>query len=156
DQWQQQRGSLASSQMGQRYRIAFFENDTATMERLARAAPADTFWLGFQQQLAFLRGDSSKLRSLTESLVNQQVRAERMENAADGLAWHARLESYLGNYAMARKRCRQAGDAAKDSNLGLTHCAKALAEAGDVTQAEALAAKLERLRPEDTLNQQIH
>src|SRR5262249_18809524 len=119
-------------------------------------APADTFWLGFQQQLAFLRGDSSKLRSLTESLVNQQVRAERMENAADGLAWHARLESYLGNYAMARKRCRQAGDAAKDSNLGLTHCAKALAEAGDVRQAEALAAKLERLRPEDTWNQQNH
>src|SRR5262245_29483464 len=76
DQWQQQRGSLASSQMGQRYRIAFFENDTATMERLARAAPADTFWLGFQQQLAFLRGDSSKLRSVTESLVNPQVRAE--------------------------------------------------------------------------------
>jgi len=79
-----------------------------------------------------------------------------MENAADELAWHAGLESYLGNYALARKLCRQAGEASKDTNLGLGHCAKALAEAGDVTQAEALAAKLDRLRPEDTLNQRIH
>jgi len=61
-----------------------------------------------------------------------------MENAANELAWHARLESYLGNYALAHKLCRQAGEADKDSNLGLGHCAKALAEAGDVTQAEVL------------------
>jgi len=156
DQWRQ-KGSLISSQMEQRYRIAFFENDAATMERLAREVPADDMlWLGLRQQLAFFRGDSGKLRSLSETLVSQQRRAQRMENAANELAWHARLESYLGNYALARKLCRQAGEASKDSNLGLGHCAKALAEAGDVTQAEALAAKLDRLRPEDTLNQQVH
>src|SRR6266403_2236575 len=155
DQWRQ-KGSLISSQMEQRYRIAFFENDAATMERLAREVPADDMlWLGLQQQLAFFRGDSGKLRSLSETLVNQQRRAQRMENAANELAWHARLESYLGNYALARKLCRQAGEASKDSNLGLVHCAKALAEAGDVTQAEALAAKLDRLHPENTLNQNI-
>ena len=156
DQWRQ-KGSLSSSQMGLRYRIAFFENDAATMERLAREAPADDLrWLGLQEQLAFFRGDFSKLRALSETLVNQQRRAKRMENAADELAWHARLESYLGNYALARRLCRQAGEADKDSNLGLGHCAKALAEAGDVTQAEALAAKLDRLRPENTLNQKVH
>jgi tetratricopeptide (TPR) repeat protein len=153
DQWRQ-KGALGSNQ---RYRLAFFENDAATMERLAREIPADDLrWLGLQQQLAFFRGDFSKLRSLSETLVNQQRRAKRMENAADELAWHARLESYLGNYALARKLCRQAGEAGKDSNLGLGHCANALAEAGDVTQAEALAAKLDRLRPEDTLNQEVH
>ena len=156
DQWQQQRGSLNSSQMEQRYRIAFFENDTATMERLAREAPADTFWLGSQQRFAFFRGESGKLRSLSETLVNQQERTQRMENAADELAWHALLESYLGNYALARELCRKANDANEDSNLALGHCANALAEAGDVTPAEALAAKLERLRPEDTLGQEIH
>jgi eukaryotic-like serine/threonine-protein kinase len=156
DQWRQ-KGALGSYQSRQRYRIAFFENDSATMERLAREIPADDLrWLGLQEQLAFFRGDFSKLRSLSETLVNQQRRAKRMENAADELAWHARLESYLGNYALARKLCRQAGEAGKDSNLGLGHCAKALAEAGDVTQAEALAAKLDRLRPEDTLNQGVH
>jgi tetratricopeptide (TPR) repeat protein len=156
DPWRQ-KGSLSSIQMEQRYRIAFFENDAATMERLAREAPADDMlWLGLQQRLAFFRGDFSKLRSLSETVVNQQRRAQRMENAADELAWHARLESYLGNYTLARKLCRQAGEASKDSDLGLGHCAKALAEAGDVTQAEALAAKLDRLRPEDTLNHQVH
>jgi tetratricopeptide (TPR) repeat protein len=142
--------------MEQRYRIAFFENDAATMERLAREAPADDMhWLGLQQQLAFFRGDFSKLRSLSETVVNQQRRAQRMENAANELAWHARLESYIGNYTLARKLCRQAVEASKDSDLGLGHCAKALAEAGDVTQAEALAAKLDRLHPENTLNQKI-
>jgi len=54
-------------------------------------------WLGLQQQLAFFRGDFSKLRSLSETAVNQQRRAQRMENAANELAWHAQLESYLGN-----------------------------------------------------------
>jgi DNA-binding winged helix-turn-helix (wHTH) protein/tetratricopeptide (TPR) repeat protein len=155
DQWRQ-KGSLNSFQMEQRYRIAFFENDAATMERLAREAPADDMlWLGLQQRLAFFRGDFSKLRSLSETVVNQQRRAQRMENAANELAWHARLESYLGNYTLARKLCRQAVEASKDSDLGLVHCAKALAEAGDVTQAEALAAKLDRLHPENTLNQKI-
>jgi len=57
---------------------------------------------------------------------------------------------------LARKLCRQAGEADKDSNLGLGHCAKALAEAGDVTQAEVLGSELDRLRPEDTLNQRVH
>ncbi|HWY42721.1 MAG TPA: winged helix-turn-helix domain-containing protein [Candidatus Sulfotelmatobacter sp.] len=153
DEWWQ-KGSLSPDQS---YRIAFFENDAATMKRLAREIPADdTLWLGLQQQLAFFRGDFSKLRSLSETLVNQQRRAKRMENAANELAWHAQLESYLGNYALARKLCRQAEEAGKDSDLGLGHCAKALGDAGDVTQAEALAAKLDRLRPEDTLNQEVH
>jgi DNA-binding winged helix-turn-helix (wHTH) protein/tetratricopeptide (TPR) repeat protein len=153
DEWWQ-KGSLSPDQ---RYRIAFFENDAATMKRLAREIPADdTLWLGLQQQLAFFRGDFSKLRSLSETVVNQQRRAQRMENAANELAWHAQLESYLGNYALARKLCRQAEEAGKDSDLGLGHCANALAEAGDVTQAEVLAAKLDRLRPEDTLNQEVH
>ena len=155
DEWRQ-KGPLSSFQMEHRYRIAFFENDAATMEQLAHEIPADDMrWLGLQQQLAFFRGDFIKLRSLSETLVNQQRRAKRMENAADELAWHAQLESYLGNYASARKLCRQAGEASKDSDLGLQHCAIALAEAGDVTQAEALATKLDRLRPEDTLNQQV-
>jgi DNA-binding winged helix-turn-helix (wHTH) protein/tetratricopeptide (TPR) repeat protein len=155
DQWRQ-KGSLNSFQMEQRYRIAFFENDAATMERLAREAPADDMhWLGLQQQLAFFRGDFIKLRSLSETLVNQQRRAKRMENAADELAWHARLESYLGNYALARRLCRQAREASKDSDLGFGHCAMALAEAADVTQAEALAAKLDRLHPENTRDQKM-
>jgi DNA-binding winged helix-turn-helix (wHTH) protein/tetratricopeptide (TPR) repeat protein len=156
DQWRQ-KGSLTPFQRTMRYRIAFFENDSATMERLARETPADDIsWLQLQMQLAFFRGDLGKLRSLSETLVKQQTHANRMENAAFELAWHAQAESYLGNYALAHKLCRQAGEASKDSALGLERCAKALADAGDATQAEALAAKVDRLLPEDTLEQRVY
>jgi eukaryotic-like serine/threonine-protein kinase len=155
DQWRQ-KGSLTPFQIMLRYRIAFFENDAATMERLARETPAeDMTWLHLQMQLAFLRGDLTKLRSLSETLVQQQSRANRMENAAYELAWHAGLESFLGDYALARKLCRQAGEAGNDSAAGLWTCAKALGEAGDVTQAEELAAKLDRLFPQDTFHQKV-
>jgi tetratricopeptide (TPR) repeat protein len=155
DQWRQ-KGSLNSLQRTTRYRIAFIKNDAESMERLARETPADDVpWLRFQMQLAFLRGDFSKLRSLSETLVTQQTRANRMENAAYELAWHAGLESFLGEYALARKLCRQAGEASNDSAFELRACAATLADAGDVTQAEALAAKLDGLFPEDTSQQKV-
>ena len=155
DQWRQ-KGSLTPFQIMLRYRIASIENDAATMERLVRETPGDDMsWLHLQMQLAFFRGDFSKLRSLSETLVEQQRHAKRMENAASELASHAGGESYLGNYALARKLCRQAGESGNDSALGLMNCAKALGDAGDVTQAEALAAKLDRLFPEDTRQQKI-
>jgi DNA-binding winged helix-turn-helix (wHTH) protein/tetratricopeptide (TPR) repeat protein len=156
DQWRQ-KGSLTPFQMTLRYRIAFFENDAATMERLTRETPGDDIsWLQLQMHLAFFRGDFSKLRSLSETLVKQQSHANRMENAAFELAGHAQVESYLGNYSLARKLCSQAGEASQESALGLERCAKALADAGEVTQAEALAAKVDRLLPEDTLEQRIY
>jgi DNA-binding winged helix-turn-helix (wHTH) protein/tetratricopeptide (TPR) repeat protein len=156
DQWRQ-KGSLTPFQMMLRYQIAFFENDGATMEKLARQTPGDDVpWLHFQMQLAFFRGDSSKLRSLSETLVKQQSRANRMENVAYEFAWHARMESYLGNYALARKLCHQAEEASRESALWLEQCAVALSDAGELTQSEALAAKLDRLLPENTLNQKIY
>jgi DNA-binding winged helix-turn-helix (wHTH) protein/tetratricopeptide (TPR) repeat protein len=155
DQWRQ-KGSLSPLQIAIRYRIAFFENDAATMERLARETPGDDMrWLQLQMQIAFYRGDLSKLRSLSETLVRQQSHANRMENAASELAWHARAESYAGNYALARKLCRQAGELSKDNGLALDYCAYALGDAGEAAQAEALAAKKDRLLPDDTRNQRV-
>lgn len=150
-----QDGSLTPFQIVLRYRIAFVENDAATMERIARETPGDdTRWLDSQKQFAFFRGDFSKLRSLSETLVKQQRGAKRMENVASELAWHAWFESYVGNHALARKLCRQAGEASQDS-AWLWPCAEALGDAGEATEAEALAAKRDRLRPEDTLNQKV-
>ena len=155
DQWRQ-KGSLNPFQRAFRYRIAFLENDAATMERLARETAADDIpWLHLQMQLAFFRGDLTKLRSLSETLVQQQSRANRMQNAAQELAYHADEESYVGNYALARKLCRQAEEAGNDSALGLMKCAEALGYAGDAKQAEALAEKLDRLFPEDTFQQEV-
>jgi DNA-binding winged helix-turn-helix (wHTH) protein/Flp pilus assembly protein TadD len=155
ERWRQ-KGSLTPSQKTMLYQVAFLKNDAATMERLARETPGDDiFWLRFQMQLAFFRGDLGKLRSLSETLVKQQSRANRMENVASDLAWHARAESYVGNYALARKLCRQAEEASKDDADALDHCAKALGNAGETAQAEALAAKKDRLLPEDTRNQRM-
>ncbi len=156
DKWQQ-KGSLFSYQIDMRYRIAFFENDGATMERLARETPADDIgWLQLQMQFAFLRGDLRKFRSVSETLVNLQTRANRMENAAAELAAHGQLESFLGNYALARRLCRHAGEAGNDSATELWRCADAFGYAGDVTRADALAVKLDRMFPEDTLQQKVY
>src|ERR1700735_2690740 len=155
DEWRQ-KGSLTPFQREMRYRIAFIEQDAATMDRLAREAPADDVsWLRFQMQLAFLRGDSRTLRSLSETLVNQQNRANGTENAADQLAWRAALESFLGDYASARNLCRLAEQAGNETGTGLWGCVTALGEAGDVTQAEALAAKLDQQFPENTFQQKV-
>jgi DNA-binding winged helix-turn-helix (wHTH) protein/predicted Zn-dependent protease len=155
EQWQQ-KGSLTPIQTAIRYRIAFFENDTVTMDRLARSAPADDWsWVHVQMQLAVFRGDFRKLRSFSEALVKQQSRANRMDNVASELAWHGRVESDVGNYALARKLCSQARQASGDSTSALDYCAKALGDGGDVTQAEALADRKDRLLPEDTVNQKI-
>jgi DNA-binding winged helix-turn-helix (wHTH) protein/tetratricopeptide (TPR) repeat protein len=154
DQWRQ-KGSPNSFQTVMRYRIAFIQNDSASMERLARDTPADDMsWLHLQMQLAFLRGDAKKLRSLSETAVKQQG-VNRNENAAHELGWHAAVESFLGEFPLARKLCRQAEEAGNESALGIWTCAKALASAGDVAQAEALAAKLDRLFPEDTFQQKV-
>jgi eukaryotic-like serine/threonine-protein kinase len=152
DQWWQ-KGPLLANPAAMRYQLAFFENDSAAMGRLARETPGDDArWLSFQMRFAFLHGDFGKLRSLSETLVKQQTGAKRMENVADELAWHAWAESFVGNYDLARKLCRQARQASEDSPNALDYCAKALGEAGEAMQAEMLAAKKDRLYPEDTRN----
>ena len=155
DQWQQ-RGSLTPFQTMLRYRIAFIENDTATMEQFARETPeGDVPSVHLKMELAFLRGDFSKLRSLSEALVSQQRQAKRMQNVGQELAYHAAEESSVGNDVLARNLCRQAEEAGNNSALGLMNCARALGDAGDAAQVEALATKLDRLFPEDTLQQKI-
>src|SRR5713226_8304332 len=44
----------------------------------------------------------------------------------------------------------------KTVRYGWGIAARALADAGDVAQAEALAAKIDQLRPEDTLHQKVY
>jgi DNA-binding winged helix-turn-helix (wHTH) protein/tetratricopeptide (TPR) repeat protein len=152
----QQIGSLNPFQKDVLYRIAFFENDAPTMKRLAAEFPPDDIhWLEFQMQFAFLRGDLRKLRSLSETLVNQQRHAGELDNAANELALHAQLESLMGNLALARTLCLQAGSLGKGSSSELWRCAEALGDAGDLPRAEALVAKLDQMDPEDTIEQKV-
>jgi eukaryotic-like serine/threonine-protein kinase len=156
ERWQQL-GALNSYQRDVLYRIAFFQNDSATMEHLASEIPADDIhWRQLQMQFAFLRGDVRKLRSLSEGLVLQHTHANEMENVANELALRGQLESLMGNYAVARKLCIQAGDMGKDNFSELWHCGDALGDAGDLTRADAFAVKLDRLEPVDTLVQKVY
>lgn len=155
EQWQQ-KGSLNSFQIVTRYRVAFIEKDAATMERLERETPVDDVaWIDFQMQLAFLRGDAKKLRSLSDAVVQQHMRANRQENAAYELAWHAGIESFFGDYVLARKLCRQAGEMGNNGSLGMWLCAKTLGDIGDEAEAEVLTAKLDQKFPEDTAQQKV-
>jgi DNA-binding winged helix-turn-helix (wHTH) protein/tetratricopeptide (TPR) repeat protein len=155
DQWRQQ-GSLSPLQLVLRYRIAFIEHDTATMDRLAGDTSGDYKpWVDLQKNLAFLRGDVATLRSLSGALVSRQRKANHMENVAEELAYHADVEAYLGNYHLARKLCAQADEAGNNSALGLFGCSQALAQAADTSAAEAHAAKLNELLPEDTFQQKV-
>jgi DNA-binding winged helix-turn-helix (wHTH) protein/tetratricopeptide (TPR) repeat protein len=156
DQWRQ-KSFFTPFQRDLRYRIAFFENDTPTMDRLAReSAPDDISWLHLQMEFAFLRGDFGRIRSLSETLVKQQSHSNRVENVAYEFAWHGVLESDIGKYALARKLCRQAEEVGNDSPSGLSVCAKALADADELPGATALASKLDRLFPDDTYRQKVY
>jgi DNA-binding winged helix-turn-helix (wHTH) protein/tetratricopeptide (TPR) repeat protein len=155
DQWRQQ-GSLTPLQLMLRYRIAFIEHDTATMDRLAGETSGEYKpWVDLQKNLAFLRGDLATLRSLSDALVSRQRKANHMENVAEELAYHADVEAYLGNYDLARRLCAQADEAGNKSALGLFGCSQALAQAADTSAAEAHAAKLNELLPEDTFQQKV-
>jgi DNA-binding winged helix-turn-helix (wHTH) protein/Flp pilus assembly protein TadD len=155
ERWQQ-KGSLNPYQRDVLYRIAFFENDAATMGRLASDIQGDDIhWLELQMQFAFLRGDLGRLRSLSETLVKQQLHAGEMENAANELALRAQLESLLGISSVARKLCLEAGELGKDSASELWRCGEALGDAGDLARSEAMAAKLDRMDPEDTIEQKV-
>lgn len=156
DRWREI-GTFTPIQTQLRYQIAFRTNDTATMDRITHEVPPDDMpLLRTRQEIAFFRGDFSQLRSLNDILVKKELSSNGKENASADLAWRARVESVAGNYDLAGKLCLQADAIGNDSTFGLENCTAALAYAGDVTQAEALAAKLQRLRPDDTLNQKIY
>jgi len=57
---------------------------------------------------------------------------------------------------VARNLCRHAGEWNHDSATALWRCAEAFADGGDLTRAEALAAKLDRMAPEDAIQQNVY
>jgi len=156
DEWGQ-KASLAPFQREMRYRIAFFENDTATMDRIAHSMPPDDArWLELQMQLAFLRGELRKVRSMSQDIVDKDRRTKDTKGIADDFALHAQMEALAGNYSLAARLCRQAKDLNPDNAATLWRCAEALAYAGDVANAELLTARLDKLFPEDTVQQKVY
>ena len=66
------------------------------------------------------------------------------------------LEKYDAPLDLATTSSLEALQAYYDSPAGLSVCAKALADADDLPEASAVAAKLDRLFPEDTYHQKVY
>ena len=128
NQWQQ-KGSLFAYQKDMLYRIAYIENDTATMDRLDQeAAPDDTGWMQLQSQFAYLRGDIKKFRALSDAEVKIEKRdGQAQEPRPISLARPARIATR--KLRLGPSLCRHSVDQDSDSAGELWRCGEAFAEA---------------------------
>jgi len=135
------------------YYIAAFQGDAAARERevaWARGKPFEPMLLNAQADVAASTGRLEQARELSGRSIDLMLQANLKELAAEHLAWLASAEALLGNPHQARQRAG-AALAISDSADTVRHAATALALAGDLAQAEKLAAELVTRFPTHTL-----
>ena len=135
------------------YLLAFLEGDKATMQHEADWAKGRTDEFVMLETIAEATAASGRLQQATEiyrQAVDGAQRAKLPENAAGIMSRQARTEAELGNTAQARELVRTAL-AMDRSRPTLTSAGHALATAGDVTPAAAIADELTKRFPTDTL-----
>jgi len=139
-----------------RYMLAFFQNDARGMAQQvawsAGKANAEDTLIGFEADTAAYYGKLAAAREFSRLAVASAQRAGQKETAAGHQAVAALREAFLGDGSAARA---QASTALAESNDHETQfgSALALALAGDVARAEALAGDLDKRFPEDTIIQ---
>ena len=133
-----------------RYQIAFLENDQQELARLREAGykRSPTF-CEQEAHVAAYSGQVRRARALSRRGVDLARQGGRVERAAQDQAGSAIRESLFGNAAEARS---EAEAALRLSKGGVVEygAAFALALSGEPSQAETLAADIERRFPEDT------
>jgi tetratricopeptide (TPR) repeat protein len=133
------------------FQIAAAQGDAAALERIAgefRAAP-EPAWLDFRDDWALARGRFREARQLQRENVRRLRDAGRNEVAAAVLAGQAMLEAYAGNLAEAQSTAREAL-AIEKTDVVQSLAGVALALAGKLDEAEALAKTLANDHPADT------
>ena len=136
-----------------RYYVAFLRADRAGMDRelaLAKGRPGAEDWLSHLESLAAAgSGQLQRGRTLSRrafELAQQSAQQERAALFATGVAvW----EALSGNAAAARRGAAEALELSTGRDVQYA-AGLALARAGEVAQAEALANDLDRRFPEDT------
>ncbi len=136
------------------YQVAFLRGDTEQMEQqlawaLGKPGVEDTF-LYAQSNSELYRGHVKKAREFSQRAVDSSLRVDSKERAALWEANAALLEAELGNTAFARHDVRVALALSSGRNAKMW-AALALARAGDVSQARALATDLQRDNPTYTM-----
>jgi ATP/maltotriose-dependent transcriptional regulator MalT len=138
------------------YHIAFLQNDAAGMaEQLTWSAGkpgVEDMLLGEEADTAGYFGRVTKAREFSRRAVASAERAQERETAAGYEAAAAQWEALFGNTVQARQRAAAALtlSTGRDVQHG---AALAMALAGDVVRAQALADDLGKRFPEDTLVQ---
>jgi Flp pilus assembly protein TadD/predicted Ser/Thr protein kinase len=138
------------------YQLAFLQNDAAGMaQQVAWSAGkpgAEDVLLAFEADTAAYSGRLGKAREFSRRAVASAERAEEKETAAGYEADGALRQALFGNAAEARERVAAALvlSTGRDVQYG---AALALALAGDVARAQALADDLGKSFPDDIMVQ---
>lgn len=139
---------------GNRYGIAFLQQDVAEMQRqLAWAAGkpgAEDVLLSFASDTEAYYGHLSKARALSLRAIDSARRSTEKETAAGWQINAALREAELGNRIQARRAISSALGMASTRDVQ-TLAALALARVGALTQAEGLAQDLTKRFPRDTV-----
>ena len=139
-----------------RYYTAFLENDGQTMQKqltwaMGRPGAEDALLSAESDTEAFY-GRFDRARSLTKRAVQSAKNADMAETAAGWMANAAMREAEAGNKVQARAIAADALEMSRGRDVEL-QIALALAKAGQLLQAEKIAAKLDAEYPRGTMVQ---
>ncbi|UCE59103.1 MAG: protein kinase [Phycisphaerales bacterium] len=135
------------------YRIAFIQGDTAAMQRQvdwATGKPAEASMLIVRGSAAAFHGELQEAKELARQAFRLAMRGDLKERAAHWTAGEALVEADVGNFPEARERAEAALGVARTRGVEVV-AARALAQAGDIVQAEAIADDLAERYPKDTM-----
>ena len=138
------------------YGIAFFEGDGSGMQRQldwAKGKPDEFLLFEASAEVAAYSGQMQKSRGLYRQAIEGAQRGKFVESAAGITARSAIGEARVGNTDQARQQAL-AALAMDRSRETLPFAGIALAMAGDVTQANAVADELSKRFPLDTVVEQ--
>jgi len=138
------------------YEIAFYRNDAAEMARQAdRAAHKlgeENLFLALEADTAAYSGHLQKARELSLRAVQSAQQEQEKEVAATYLAVSAFREGLFGNVAVAREQTPEVTADSLGRDLGFA-IALAFTYAEDTKRAQAVADRLNKQFPEDTVAQ---
>jgi len=138
------------------YQVAFLQGDEITMQQQltwATGRPGDEdVLLSAQADTEAYFGHLAKARDYSRKAVDSARRADASETAAQWQAFSALRDAEFGNGDVARSEASAALKLAAGKYVRML-AALALARAGDTTQAQALADRLDKEFPSDTMVQ---
>ena len=138
---------------GNRYGVAFYEGDTAEMQRQVDAAkdkPGEDVLLSFASDTDAFYGRLASAREKSQRAIESARHSDAKETAAEWQMNGALREAEFGNTARARHETASALDTAASRDVQIL-AALALARTGDTGRARKIADDLAHRFPLDTM-----